>query len=668
MTGQNHLAGETSPYLLQHCDNPVHWQPWGQAALDSARHADKPILLSIGYAACHWCHVMAHECFEDNDVAAVMNDLFVNIKVDREERPDIDQIYMAALNATGEQGGWPLTMFLTPDARPFWGGTYFPKLPRYGRPGFMQVMTNVHQAWVERRPDIESGASNLIDHVSKQLSTTEQAADPSNKPVISLGEQIASLIDPVHGGITGAPKFPNAPYMTALWLSGLESGDTSKIDQVIHCLKTMLFGGIYDHIGGGLCRYSTDAEWLVPHFEKMLYDNAQLIDLAVYAHAYSSHDLFRRRIEETINWLEREMRLPSGAYASSLDADSEGEEGKFYLWTESEIEQVLGEQTQQFFKTFELIAPADWQGNPIIRRRAASDGENFEDITNKLLATRQSRIRPTRDDKALTDWNALTAGAIAKAAKYFQNDDWAQTAERLFSAISKTKEPDGRMPHSVNGDAKSFPALSIDYAAAINAAVSLFELTSDENYLNQAQQWAQILDDDHGDGDHGHFLTSVNAKDVPIRPRGDIDEAIPSATAQIVEALVRLASATGDPVFHDRAYRVAASALGRAMAQTHGQAGIFNAVSLASAPAKLVIIEEPGNTALSQIARRYPDPRRVDITLSNNAKLGSGIIAGNVELDTSTPGAWLCEGQTCLPPINQPDKLEQELKRRSSHR
>lgn len=661
MPERNRLAGETSPYLQQHRDNPVHWWPWGKEALDTALSENKPILLSVGYSACHWCHVMAHECFEDEDVAAVMNELYVNIKVDREERPDIDQIFMAALHATGEQGGWPLTMFLTPDAKPFWGGTYFPKNPRYGRPGFIQVMQSVHKAWKERPDDIISGSVNLTEHVKRQLSSDSAADDLSAKPLIEMGNRIAQLIDPVLGGIKGAPKFPNAPYMTTLWLSAVEQKNADHQKLVIDSLAKMLSGGIYDHVGGGLCRYSTDERWTIPHFEKMLYDNAQMIEMCVFAHGATGSGLFRQRIEETIDWLEREMVVSSGAYASSLDADSEGEEGKFYLWTEAEIRALFGAESQKFFNEFDLLSPPGWEGEPVIARRKTAD-HHLQDLISKLLVKRDERVRPGRDDKALTDWNGLATSAIAQASRHFGNQHWGEIASRLYHAVKSSQDPSGRLPHSVNGPSKLFPALSTDYAAMINAAVSLFELSSDSIFIEDARIWSKILADDYGDGDGGHFLTSQHAVDVPIRIRGDLDEAILSATSQITQALSRLAVVTADPHLHEQAIQCASLALGRAKNQSHGQAGIFNAAYLALNASKLVIVDEPQNSPMWETASSMPDPRRVDIRISTGSDAQADKILTEAGFDTTAVGAWLCKGQSCFPPVRTPADLDALLR------
>ncbi|WP_378946422.1 thioredoxin domain-containing protein [Mesorhizobium sp. ANAO-SY3R2] len=667
----NLLRDEGSPYLRQHGDNPVHWRPWSPAALAEAVRLDRPILLSVGYAACHWCHVMAHESFESDEVAAVMNRLFVNIKVDREERPDIDQIYMAALASMGEQGGWPLTMFLTPDAKPFWGGTYFPRFPRYGRPGFIQVLNAVDAAWRGKRASILQSAGELAQHVGARLGGSSPAGAISPEILESLASGINGMIDHDLGGLRGAPKFPNAPFMQTLWLSWLRTGNTNYRDSVSNSLVHMLAGGIYDHVGGGLARYSTDAEWLVPHFEKMLYDNAQLIRLLNWAYAATANELYRIRIESTVAWLLREMRLPDGTFASSLDADSEGEEGLFYTWDKDQIEAVLGEDSPGFFKYFTLAKPDAWEGNPIVHQTATQASNSIQDrssvtvLLSRLLAAREKRIRPGRDNKALTDWNGFVIAALAEAGRSLGRKDWVKASATAFDTIVATTTPEGRLPHSALGEKRLFPALSSDYAAMTNASVSLFEATREGRYLDHARDFLGQLDRWHADAANtGHYLTASDGADVPLRIRGDVDEAIPSATSQIIEAFVRLANVTGDLELQQRAWTLAEHAAGRVKTQQFGQAGIVNACALALQPSKLIIVKDPEKPELVTVANRNPDPRRVDIFLELGEESAQARLPGDELPDTKKAGAYLCTGLVCLPVITDAAKLEEALRRR----
>ncbi|TPM35418.1 thioredoxin domain-containing protein [Mesorhizobium sp. B2-3-5] len=669
LPAQNLLADEASPYLQQHSGNPVHWRPWSPASLEEAKALDRPILLSVGYAACHWCHVMAHESFENDDVAAVMNRLFVNIKVDREERPDIDQIYMAALSSMGEQGGWPLTMFLTPDGKPFWGGTYFPREPRFGRPGFIQVMEAVDKAWREKRASLNQSADGLTTHVEVRLSAAHAKALLDRDTLSDLAGRISGMIDRDLGGLRGAPKFPNAPFMLTLWLSWLRDGDAAHRDDVLVSLEQMLAGGIYDHIGGGLSRYSTDAEWLVPHFEKMLYDNAQLIRFCNWAYAASGNDLFRIRIEETVEWLLREMRVDGGAFAASLDADSDGEEGLFYTWTREEIEAVLGDDSGLFFKHFTLSSPHGWEGKPIVHQTLAqqtqsvADRERLVELKAGLLAAREDRVRPGLDAKALTDWNGLVIAALAEAGRSLARPDWIDAAAKAFAHIGAAAR-DGRLPHSMLGPRKLFPALSGDYAGMTNAAISLFEASGDWRYIDQASRFIEQLDRWHVDAEGtGYYLTASDSTDVPIRIRGDVDEAIPSATSQIIEALVRLASVTADIELQERAWKIAEHAAGRAAHQAYGQAGIVNACALAIEPLKLVVVDRPEDPALVTAANRRPDPRRVDIIAAIGSEANRPLLPGGIFPPTNRAGAWLCTGQLCLPAVSDPQELEHLLHR-----
>jgi uncharacterized protein YyaL (SSP411 family) len=660
----NLLGHESSPYLRQHANNPVHWRPWGKSALNEARETGKPILLSVGYAACHWCHVMAHECFEDAEVATLMNALYVNIKVDREERPDIDQIYMAALAAMGEQGGWPLTMFLTPEAKPFWGGTYFPKHSRYGRPGFIDVLQSIARVWREDRGRVVQNVEALAAHVSGRLDVKAEAS-PLDQPLFDqFAANIYGMIDLAKGGLSGAPKFPNAPFMDTLWLSWLRNGEKTHRDAFLVSLRTMLQGGIYDHLGGGLSRYSVDDQWLVPHFEKMLYDNAQFIRHATYAYAETGDELFRIRIEETVAWLQREM-LVDGRFASSLDADSEGEEGRFYVWTSGEIPDRPEFET--FRRAYDVSEQGNWEGKTILNRlhsRASLDVEIEQQLKRarqEVLAIRDKRVRPGRDDKALTDWNGLMIRALAEASRLFAHQDWLDLALVSYRSISESMV-DGRLPHSVLGDSRLFPGLSSDYAAMINAALSCYQATQDEAFVEDARRWLVALGRWHRTADGNYALSASDGADVIVRVRGDQDEAIPSATGQIVEAIARLAVVTGDETLRQHAEKIAENALGRVLQQRYGQAGVLNSASLMLEPMKLILVTPDKDDELMELASRFPDPRRTDIWIEFNKNKKIELVPGAGEVTIKKPAAYLCRGLVCLAPVETAGKLETLLR------
>ncbi len=435
---ENRLGKETSPYLLQHKDNPVHWWAWGPEALAESKRSGKPIMLSVGYAACHWCHVMAHESFEDEATAAVMNELFVNIKVDREERPDIDAIYMGALHALGVQGGWPLTMFLDQEARPVWGGTYFPKDNRFGRPSFVDVLERVSTVFREEPEKVAENARALTEALQERREGSS-AITIDDRLLKDLTMRMVPAVDPVHGGLQGAPKFPQWSFFWLLWRGGIRYDHAPARAAVTLTLDNICQGGIYDHLGGGFARYSVDEYWLAPHFEKMLYDNALLIELMTEVYRETSSPLYRARIAETVAWLEREMIAEGGGFAASLDADSEGEEGKFYVWTLDEILAVLGEvDGRHFAEAYDVSADGNWEGHTILNRlrklELGADAEEVRlaDLRAKLLAARDKRVRPGWDDKVLADWNGLMIAALARAATVFEQPKWLDLGQARF--------------------------------------------------------------------------------------------------------------------------------------------------------------------------------------------------------------------------------------------
>src|SRR4029077_6342665 len=562
---QNRLAQETSPYLLQHQYNPVAWWAWGPDALAEAKRRGRSILLAVGYAACHWCRVMAHESFEDDATARVMNELFVNIKVDREERPDIDQIYMAALHHLGEHGGWPLTMFLTPNGEPIWGGTYFPKTSRYGKPAFVDVLREIARLFREEPAKIERNRAALMERLAA-------GARPAGTATIGRAEldnaarQLGGLIDPVNGGTRGAPKFPQAALFECLWRAGLRTGEAGYFAAVEITLDHICEGGIYDHLGGGFARYSVDERWLVPHFEKMLYDNAQLLELLAIAYRHTAKDIYRRRAYETVAWLTREMTTEQGAFCASLDADSEGEEGKFYVWSYDEVIRQLGIEDGEFFARHYDVTPAgNFEGHNILYRltplpRSDADEARLAALREKLLSVRALRVRPGLDDKALADWNGLMIAALANAGSMLDEPRWVDLASRAFDFVAQTRTRSDRLGHSWRQDKLTFPGLASDYAAMIRAALALHEATGIASFLDHALRWQQPLDRDYVQAEFGtYYLTAADAEGLVIRPAATSDEATPNHNAVAAQNLVRLAALAGDDTWRDKADRLIAA-------------------------------------------------------------------------------------------------------------
>ena len=586
----NRLAHETSPYLLQHRHNPVDWWPWGPEALAAAKRLQKPILLSIGYAACHWCHVMAHESFEDLATATVMNELFINIKVDREERPDIDHIYMSALHLLGEQGGWPLTMFLTSAGEPVWGGTYFPETARYGKPAFVDVLREVARLFREEPERIDQNRRALVERLAER-------ARPVGRTVIGraelddLARRIGDAIDPVHGGLRGAPKFPQGALFELLWRAGRRTGENRYFAVVELSLDHICQGGIYDHLGGGFARYSVDARWLVPHFEKMLYDNAQLIELLALAHERSQKALYRERIEETVAWLAREMTTPAGAFSASLDADSEGEEGKFYVWSLDEIEEALGADDAAFFaEHYDVTRAGNFEGHNILNRlddlpqstaAGRSDETRLALLRKKLLAARGVRVRPGLDDKVLADWNGLMIAALVNAWTAIDDPRWLAMARRAFDFIACKMTRDDRLGHSWRNDRLLFPGLASDFAAMIRAALALHEATGERTYLDRALAWQRAFDRHYANPETGgYFLTADDAEGLLLRPSATVDDATPNPNALAAQNLVRLAALTGDDKWRKAVDRLFDGLMPIAAANLVAHAALLNALDL----------------------------------------------------------------------------------------
>ena len=665
----NRLALETSPYLLQHKDNPVDWRAWGPEALAEAKRANKPILLSVGYAACHWCHVMAHESFEDDATARVMNDLFVNIKVDREERPDIDQIYMAALHHLGEHGGWPLTMFLTPAGEPIWGGTYFPNASRYGKPAFVDVLREIARLFREEPDKIEQNRAALMARLAA-------AARPEGTATIGIAEldnaarQLGGINDPVNGGTRGAPKFPQAALFELLWRAGLRIGEERYFAAVDISLHHICEGGIYDHLGGGFARYSVDERWLVPHFEKMLYDNAQLLELLAIAYARGAKPLYRQRAQETVAWLQREMTTGEGAFSASLDADSEGEEGKFYVWSYDEVLRQLGIEDGEFFATHYDVTPAgNFEGHNILNRlrpqpRSDTDEARLAALRAKLLAARASRVRPGLDDKVLADWNGLMIAALVNAGLLFGEASWIALGRRAFDFIAQSMSRGDRLGHSYREGKLKFPGLASDFAAMIRAALALYEATGARGFLERALSWQKALDRDYADAEtRTYYLTAADAEGLVIRPAATTDEATPNHNAVAAQNLIRLAALTGDDIWRGKADRLIAAIAPAAVENLYMHMALLNAIDLRLRAAEIVVTGEgPRADALLGAARRLSPLDRIVMPAPTADALPARHparqkLAASTEPQAQTSRAYVCVGDTCSLPVTDPAGL-----------
>jgi len=681
-TEQNELCHAASPYLLQHAHNPVHWRMWGETALGEAQAANKPILLSIGYAACHWCHVMAHESFEDEATAAVMNELFVNIKVDREERPDIDHIYMTALHALGERGGWPLTMFLTPAGEPFWGGTYFPKEAKYGRSSFVSVLKTVAETFRGDPGRIKKNTEIIGRELSKPAPSGGDGS-LSLAHLDGLAPKIVPIIDPVAGGLNGAPKFPNTPILELLWRAGARLGREPYRDLVKLTLTQMSEGGIYDHLGGGYARYSTDVQWLVPHFEKMLYDNAQILEVLALCHHDYGGALFRTRAGETVGWLKREMTTPEGAFCASLDADSEGVEGKFYVWTYAEIAGLLGPEDAAFFgKFYDATRFGNWDdeahgGHAIILNRleakeiAPDDEARLAPLRQKLFDAREKRIRPGLDDKILADWNGLMIAALVNAATIFQEPEWIGLAARAYDFIVTAMQftdaqGNRRLAHGWRAGVLVKPGLALDHAALMRAALALHEARNfgppaSRDYLANAIDFAEALEVYHRDPQSGLLnMTAKDAGDVILRLAPTADDAIPNAHPVYLSALVRLAGLTGDARWLARADALFEALSASVRGNLVAHAGILNALDF-RLRVKEIVTAGPQRKPLYEAALGVPFSGRVVMDIDRPEGIPEGHPA-KAQVEAAGEGAaFVCSDGACSLPVRSVEAMLQTI-------
>ena len=558
----NRLAGETSPYLLQHAHNPVDWYPWGPEALARARAEDKPIFLSIGYSACHWCHVMEHESFEDPEIAALMNKYFVNIKVDREERPDLDQIYMAAVQAFNNgQGGWPMSVFLTPDLKPFYGGTYYPPTDSRGMPGFPRVLRELHRGWVERRGDVDQIAGRMTEHL-RETGEALPSDGPLNTALLDQATRaLGRAFDPTHGGFGPAPKFPHPMDLKVLLRQHARTGDAHALHMVRHTLDKMARGGIYDQLGGGFARYSTDARWLVPHFEKMLYDNALLASVYLEVYQATRDPAFARVARETMDYVLGRMTDPEGGFYSTEDADSEGVEGKYYVWTLAEITEVLGpDRARTFAYVHDVTETGNWehknilnlpktlaQASKLLGRPEDELRAELDEDRARLLAVRDRRVPPGKDTKVLTSWNGLMIAALAEGGRVLKDARYLEAARRAAAfVLDRMRAGDGRLLHTYKDGQAKLNAYLDDYADLIDGLTRLYETTGEPRWMTSALELAGVMIAEFADAEHGGFFYTGKSHEALIaRQRDFLDNATPSGNAMAATALLRLGALTG---------------------------------------------------------------------------------------------------------------------------
>ena len=682
----NGLIHSKSPYLLQHAHNPVDWHPWTSEALEKAMREDKPIFLSIGYSACHWCHVMERESFENKEIAELMNKYFVSIKVDREERPDLDEVYMTAVQMMTGQGGWPLSVFLTPDLKPFFGGTYWPPEDRYGRAGFKRVLTAVAQAYRNDREKIVSASRRI----SEALNETAVPAAGTGKPlsddlIKETVKELASAFDPRWGGFGGAPKFPSAPSIHLLLRHYRRTGEKNALNMAVLTLDQMARGGMYDHLGGGFHRYSVDERWLVPHFEKMLYDNAQLATLYAEACKVTGRAMYARVVRETLDYVLREMTGEEGGFFSTQDADSEGVEGTFYVWTPKEIDAELGEEDGALFrKYYGVTEQGNFEGKNILHLSAGQEefatGERLnpktfprkmDSLKRKLFKARLERARPATDDKILTDWNGLMITAFARGYRLLDDERYKRAAVRATGFLLKRMYKDGRLLHAHRGGASHIDANLADYAFLAQALLDVYEATFDVRWVTEARALAEkmiVLFQDARSG--AFFSTPADRKDIIARRISAFDGSIPSANAVAAHVLLKLGDLTGTEALREKGretIRVFAPSAERA---PRGFARLLCALDYAVGPTREIVVVGPASNArtaalLKRVFSRYvPNTllHRIDTT-ADGARDPARVIpslAFKTTLD-GAPAAYVCVGKTCSAPVTSVKALEKLL-------
>ena len=680
MTHTNRLAHETSPYLLQHAHNPVEWFPWGAEALAVAQTEDRPIFLSIGYSACHWCHVMEKESFEDEQTAALMNARFVCIKVDREERPDLDAIYMDAVQAMTGSGGWPMSVFLTPEGQPFYGGTYFPPAPRYGMPSFQQILIAVSDAYANKRADIEGQAERLTAALARSGAIAASGDNLDTQILIEAVSKLQQYFDDQYGGFGSQPKVPQPMTLDFAMSQYARTGDPDILSMAETTLAKMAEGGIYDQLGGGFHRYSVDRIWLVPHFEKMLYDNAQLLRSNLNLWKISGRELVRRVVNETADYVLREMTSPEGGFYSTQDADSEGEEGKFFVWTPTEIEAILGKEDAALFgQVYGVTARGNFEGHTILNivrpleQVAKSAGLTAGELEQRLLAMRQKlfverekRIKPARDEKILAEWNGLMIHALAEVGVALERTDALTAAQDAANfVLGKMSQADGKLYRSYKDGQAKLNAYLEDYAAFVRGLIALYESTFDLRWLAEASRLTRLFLEQFGDSDGGGlFQTGADHERLVVRRKDFIDNAIPSGNSLAAESLLRLAKLTGNDGYRHEASRIFAPMASAMAQQPTGFGRLLGALDDYLHPSQEVAVvgdpEDPATQALLGVVYRRYLPHTVVALKRPDEENPLPLLEGRGLVD-GKPAAYVCENFACKLPVTDGEALGELL-------
>ncbi|MFN6964886.1 MAG: thioredoxin domain-containing protein [Pyrinomonadaceae bacterium] len=673
----NRLVDETSPYLLQHAHNPVDWYPWGDEAFEKARSEDKPVLVSIGYSACHWCHVMEHESFEDEATAAVMNEHFVNIKVDMEERPDVDQIYMSFVQLTTGRGGWPMTVFVTPDKVPFFGGTYFPPEPRYGMPSFTQLLMSIADAWQNKRDEIMRSTVDILGEL-RRMSLTEAGGGVISADLADAAfTSIERNFDATNGGFGGAPKFPPSMTLEFLLRYHKRTGSERALEIVRKTAEKMAEGGIYDQLGGGFHRYSVDAVWLVPHFEKMLYDNAQLIRIYLHLFQITGDEMFKRIAVETLEYVRREMTGESGGFYSTQDADSEGEEGKFFVWTPDEIEAVLGERDARVFSFYyDVSDEGNFEGKSILninftpeaaakalKMDEAEVRETIERGRERLFAEREKRVKPHRDEKVLTAWNGLMLAAFAEAAAVLASDEYLEVARRNADFLLSELMRDGRLLRTWKDGRAKLNAYIEDYANLADGLLELFQVSGDIKYFREAKRLADLMITEFWDEESGGFyFTSADHEELIVRNKDFFDNATPSGNSVAADVLLKLGKLTGD----DRYARFATTVLRLASSQIRrypqGFGRALSAIEFHLAPTREIVLLGDADGEMARVVWQGYLPNKVVVPAAGDMADAAQLplLEGRRPIDGG-PTAFVCENFVCSRPATTAAELAEQL-------